>query len=112
LNITTIIDVAKKSGAEAIHPGYGFLAENAEFAHAVSEAGLIFIGPSAEAMQVMGSKTSARRAAIAAGARVVPGSTEALKNLDEARETAAGFGYPIMLKAAAGGGGKGMRQVV
>src|SRR5436309_1830620 len=73
LNITTIIDVAKKSGAEAIHPGYGFLAENAEFAHAVSEAGLIFIGPSAEAMQVMGSKTSARRAAIAAGAPVVPG---------------------------------------
>src|SRR5205814_1957899 len=104
LKIQSIIDLAKQAGAEAIHPGYGFLAENAEFARAVSAAGLIFIGPSADAMQVMGSKTSARRAAIAAGAPVVPGTIEALKSLDDARENAATFGYPIMLKASAGGG--------
>ena len=111
LKMQSIIDVAKQAGAEAIHPGYGFLAENAEFAQAVSAASLIFIGPTAAAMEVMGSKTSARRAAIAAGAPVVPGTTEALKSLDDARATAAKFGYPIMLKASAGGGGKGMRQV-
>src|SRR5437588_12495595 len=111
LKIETIIEVANQAGVEAIHPGYGFLAENAEFARAVSAAGLIFIGPTADAMEVMGSKTSARRAAMAAGAPVVPGTTEALKSLDDARETAATFGYPIMLKASAGGGGKGMRQV-
>ena len=111
LNIESIIAAAKKSGAEAIHPGYGFLAENAEFARAVNEAGLIFIGPSPEAMEVMGSKTSARRAAIEAGVPVVPGTTEPLRDYEEARETAIRFGYPVMLKAAAGGGGKGMRQV-
>ena len=111
LNIVAIIAAAKASGAEAIHPGYGFLAENAEFARAVNEAGLTFIGPTPEAMQVMGSKTSARRAAIAAGAPVVPGTTEALKSTQEATDVASQFGYPVMLKAAAGGGGKGMRQV-
>jgi acetyl-CoA carboxylase, biotin carboxylase subunit len=111
LNIASIIAAAKTSGAEAIHPGYGFLAENAEFASAVNEAGLTFIGPTPAAMRVMGSKTSARRAAIEAGAPVVPGTTEALKNHQEATEIAAQFGYPVMLKAAAGGGGKGMRQV-
>ncbi|HEV8589651.1 MAG TPA: acetyl-CoA carboxylase biotin carboxylase subunit [Pyrinomonadaceae bacterium] len=111
LNISAIIEVARRAGVEAIHPGYGFLAENAGFARAVTEAGLIFIGPSPDAMEVMGSKTSARRAAIAAGAPVVPGTTEALKSFDEARAVAAQFGYPVMLKAAAGGGGKGMRQV-
>jgi acetyl-CoA carboxylase biotin carboxylase subunit len=111
LNISAIIEVAKKAGAEAIHPGYGFLAENANFARAVAQAGLVFIGPSAESMEVMGSKTSARRAAIAAGAPVVPGTTEALKNFAEAQTTAAQIEYPVMLKAAAGGGGKGMRQV-
>lgn len=111
LNVEAIIAAAKKSGAEAIHPGYGFLAENAEFARAVSDAGLTFIGPTAEAMEVMGSKTSARRAAIAAGAPVVPGTTEALRDFAEARDTVFRFGFPIMLKAAAGGGGKGMRQV-
>ena len=111
LKIEAIIEVANQAGVEAIHPGYGFLAENAEFARAVSAAGLIFIGPTADAMEVMGSKTSARRAAIAAGAPVVPGTIEALKSLDDARATAATFGYPIMLKASAGGGGKGMRQV-
>ncbi len=111
LKIEKIIEVAKQTEAEAIHPGYGFLAENAAFARAVMSAGLVFIGPTPAAMEVMGSKTSARRAAIAAGAPVVPGTTEALKSLDEAREFAVKFGYPVMLKAAAGGGGKGMRQV-
>jgi len=112
LNIEAIISVAKRANAEAIHPGYGFLAENSEFASAVKAAGLIFIGPPAEAMEVMGSKTSARRAAIDAGVPVVPGTTESLKSYEEAHEAASRFGYPIMLKAAGGGGGKGMRQVV
>ncbi|HVS21940.1 MAG TPA: acetyl-CoA carboxylase biotin carboxylase subunit, partial [Pyrinomonadaceae bacterium] len=111
LNIDAIIAVAKKANAEAIHPGYGFLAENAKFARAVNDAAMIFIGPTPAATEVMGSKTSARRAAIAAGVPVVPGTTEPLRSLEEAGETAAHFGYPVMLKAAAGGGGKGMRQV-
>src|SRR6267142_3049632 len=111
LNIAAIIAAARKAGAEAIHPGYGFLAENAAFARAVADAGLTFIGPGPDAMQVMGSKTSARRAAVAAGVPVVPGTTESLQSYDAARATAADFGYPVMLKAAAGGGGKGMRQV-
>jgi acetyl-CoA carboxylase, biotin carboxylase subunit len=111
LNVEAIIAAAKRAGAEAIHPGYGFLAENAEFARAVSAAGLTFIGPPPEAMEVMGSKTSARRAAVDAGVPVVPGTTELLKSYDQAREIAIELGYPVMLKAAAGGGGKGMRQV-
>src|SRR6266446_2124108 len=111
LDIESIIAAAERSGAEAIHPGYGFLAENAVFARVVKEAGLIFIGPPPEAMEVMGSKTSARRAAIEASVPVVPGTTEPLRDYEEARETAIRFGYPVMLKAAAGGGGKGMRQV-
>src|SRR6266852_8018367 len=111
LSIDAIIAAAKKANADAIHPGYGFLAENAEFAATVKAAGLIFVGPTPEAMEVMGSKTSARRAAIAAGVRIVPGTTEPLKSLAEARDTAAQLGYPVMLKAVAGGGGKGMRQV-
>jgi acetyl-CoA carboxylase biotin carboxylase subunit len=111
LRIERIIEAARLSSAEAIHPGYGFLAENADFAQAVADAGLTFIGPSAEAMRLMGSKTSARRVAIAAGVPVVPGTTDPLMSLDEAREVAASFGYPVMLKASAGGGGKGMRLV-
>ena len=111
LNIEAIIDAARKTGAEAIHPGYGFLAENAEFAKAVATAGMTFIGPSPEAMEVMGSKTSARRAAVAAGVSVVPGTIEPLGSFAEAQETASSFGYPVMLKASAGGGGKGMRLV-
>jgi acetyl-CoA carboxylase biotin carboxylase subunit len=111
LRIDRVVDAARRSGAEAIHPGYGFLAENAAFARAVKDAGLVLIGPPAEAMELMGSKTSARRAAIEAGAPVVPGTTEALTSLEDARETAARLGYPVMLKAAAGGGGKGMRLV-
>jgi acetyl-CoA carboxylase biotin carboxylase subunit len=111
LKIQSIIEVAKRAGAEAIHPGYGFLAENAALPRATAAAGLTFIGPPAAAMEIMGSKTSARRAAIEAGAPVVPGTTGALNSFEEARTIAAQFGYPIMLKAAAGGGGKGMRQV-
>jgi acetyl-CoA carboxylase biotin carboxylase subunit len=111
LRMDRVIEVALRSGAEAVHPGYGFLSENAAFARAVRDAGLVFIGPSPEAMELMGSKTSARRAAEAAGAPVVPGTNDPLESLEQARETAARVGYPVMLKAAAGGGGKGMRLV-
>jgi acetyl-CoA carboxylase, biotin carboxylase subunit len=111
LNIAAIIGAATSTNADAIHPGYGFLAENAEFAREVTKAGLIFIGPNAEAMEVMGSKTSARKAAVAAGVDVVPGTVEALTSFAEASATAEKFGYPVMLKASAGGGGKGMRLV-
>ncbi len=106
-----IIDVAKASGAEAIHPGYGFLSENAEFVRNVTTAGITFIGPPPEAMEGMGGKISSRKIAIAAGVPVVPGTTEPLRSFDDAKETAASFGYPVMLKASAGGGGKGMRLV-
>ncbi|HYY56380.1 MAG TPA: acetyl-CoA carboxylase biotin carboxylase subunit [Pyrinomonadaceae bacterium] len=111
LNIDRILEAALRSGAEAVHPGYGFLAENASFARAVTRARLAFIGPPAEAMELMGSKTSARRVAIEAGVPVVPGTTEPLRSFEEARETAARLGYPVMFKASAGGGGKGMRLV-
>ena len=111
LNIDAVLDAAKKTGAAAIHPGYGFLAENADFAQATLEAGLVFIGPTAKAMRVMGSKTSARRTAVAAGVPIVPGTTEPLQSFAEVLETAERVGYPVMLKAAAGGGGKGMRLV-
>jgi len=111
LDISKIIDAAKRTKADAIHPGYGFLAENAEFAAAVSAAGLVFIGPSAEAMQVMGSKTSARQAAVRAEVPIVPGTVAPLNSAQQAEATAAQFGYPVMLKASAGGGGKGMRLV-
>lgn len=106
-----ILDAAKRCGADAIHPGYGFLSEKAEFASACAAAGVIFIGPSAEAMAALGSKTRARQAADAAGMPRVPGSVKGLKDTDEALLVAAYIGYPVMLKAAAGGGGKGMRAV-
>jgi acetyl-CoA carboxylase biotin carboxylase subunit len=111
LRCEKILDAAKRSGAEAIHPGYGFLSENAEFVREVAKHGITFIGPSPEAMELMGGKMSARKVAIAAGVPVVPGTTEPLASFEEARETAASFGYPVMLKASAGGGGKGMRLV-
>jgi acetyl-CoA carboxylase biotin carboxylase subunit len=107
----TIIAAAKKTGAEAIHPGYGFLAEREWFARAVREAGLVFIGPPAEAIAAMGSKTAARELAIKAGTPVVPGTITALRDAEEASTVAETFGYPVLLKAAAGGGGKGMRVV-
>ncbi len=111
LKIDNIVAAALAVKAEAIHPGYGFLAESAEFARAVTAAGLTFIGPGAEAMEIMGSKTSARRAAVEAGVPIVPGTVEPLLSFEEASTTADKFGYPVMLKAAAGGGGKGMRLV-
>ncbi|OFV97978.1 MAG: acetyl-CoA carboxylase biotin carboxylase subunit [Acidobacteria bacterium RIFCSPLOWO2_02_FULL_61_28] len=111
LRIDKIMDVARKSGAEAIHPGYGFLAENPELARACEAAGIVFIGPSATAMELMGSKTRAREAAIAAGVPVVPGTMEGVEDLEEALRIADSVGYPVMVKAAAGGGGKGLRLV-
>ncbi len=111
LNIERLLDAAKHSDAEAIHPGYGFLSENPMFARACRLAGLKFIGPSPEAMDMMGSKTRARQAMDKAGVPRVPGSTSALDSVEEASRLAADLGYPIMLKAAAGGGGKGMRLV-
>jgi acetyl-CoA carboxylase, biotin carboxylase subunit len=106
-----IIDAAHRAGAQAIHPGYGFLSEREWFARAVRDAGLVFIGPPAEAIAAMGSKTAARTLAIAANVPVVPGTTSPLKDASEAKQIADEFGYPVLLKAAAGGGGKGMRVV-
>ena len=106
-----ILDVARRARVDAIHPGYGFLSENAEFAAAVSAAGLTFIGPPPEAMRVMGSKTGARAAMMKAGVPTVPGSPGPLQNEEQARTIAESMGYPVMLKASAGGGGKGMRIV-
>jgi acetyl-CoA carboxylase biotin carboxylase subunit len=111
LRIDKIVDAARRHGAEAIHPGYGFLSENAEFAEACAAAGIVFIGPPASAIRKMGSKISARQVAIAAGAPVVPGTEQAIRNIEDARETARRLGYPVLLKAAAGGGGMGMRRV-
>ncbi|MGA8430668.1 MAG: acetyl-CoA carboxylase biotin carboxylase subunit [Candidatus Sulfotelmatobacter sp.] len=111
LNIEKILDVAKRSGADAIHPGYGFLSENAQFAQACADAGVKFIGPTAAAMRAMGSKTKARQAVELAGVPFVPGTSRGLESLEQAEEVAARIGYPVMLKAAAGGGGKGMRLV-
>ncbi len=106
-----IIEAAKRMGADSIHPGYGFLSEREWFARAVRDAGLIWIGPPAEAIAAMGSKTAARTLAVQNGVPVVPGTTEALLDADAARAVATEYGYPVLLKAAAGGGGKGMRVV-
>jgi acetyl-CoA carboxylase, biotin carboxylase subunit len=111
LRIDRILDAARKSGAEAIHPGYGFLAENPELARACKGAGIVFIGPSAEAMELMGSKTASRHAAIAARMPVVPGTDRNLESFAEVERLAQEIGFPVMLKAAAGGGGKGLRMV-
>jgi acetyl-CoA carboxylase biotin carboxylase subunit len=106
-----IIAAARQTGAEAVHPGYGFLSEREWFARAVRDAGLVWVGPPAEAIAAMGRKTAARTLAIKAGTPVVPGTTTALRDAAEAAEVAEQFGYPVLLKAAAGGGGKGMRVV-
>jgi acetyl-CoA carboxylase biotin carboxylase subunit len=111
LNITKILDVAKRSGADAIHPGYGFLSENAKFAQACGDAGVKFIGPTAASMEMMGSKTRARQQMEKAGVSFVPGTSRGLESAEQAEQVAAKIGYPVMLKAAAGGGGKGMRLV-
>jgi acetyl-CoA/propionyl-CoA/long-chain acyl-CoA carboxylase, biotin carboxylase, biotin carboxyl carrier protein len=109
LNIAKIIETAKKAGAEGIHPGYGFLAENAEMARACAEAGITWIGPPPESIEAMGSKTKAREIMEQAGVPIVPGSTEVAKDFDEARKQAEEAGYPVACKAAGGGGGKGFR---
>lgn len=109
LNVQRILDTAKRAGADAIHPGYGFLSENAEFAEACERAGIAFIGPPSSAMRAMGSKTAARAKMAEAGVPITPGGNAT--TLDEARATAERVGYPVMLKAAMGGGGKGMRLV-
>ena len=111
LNTERILEAAKQTGAEAIHPGYGFFSENAGFARAVQEAGLVFIGPPPSAIEQMGDKVEARKLMAAAGVPVVPGSPGTLEREEEVRDLANKIGFPIMLKAAAGGGGKGMRLV-
>jgi acetyl-CoA carboxylase biotin carboxylase subunit len=109
LNIEAILGAAKQTGADAIHPGYGFLAENADFADAVEGAGLIFVGPGGDAIRTMGDKVAARIAAQKAGVPVVPGTSGRVDDPAEAREVAARIGFPVMIKAAAGGGGRGIR---
>lgn len=111
LKAEKIIEVALKSKADAIHPGYGFLSENADFARRCNESGILFIGPTPEVIEKMGDKIHARKAMIAAGVPVVPGTTEAIQSESEAIETIKKIGLPVMIKASAGGGGKGMRLV-
>jgi len=111
LVIDNILEACRITGAEAIHPGYGFLSENAEFARQVKKAGLSLIGPSAEAMEIMGNKLSAKAAALKYNIPMVPGTEEAITDISEAKKRAVGVGFPILIKAAAGGGGKGMRIV-
>ena len=111
LRIDRIIDAAKHSGAEAIHPGYGFLAENPDFARACRDAGIVFIGPSPNAMELMGSKTASRRLVAQAGLPVIPGTDTNLESYEEVVRVAREIGFPVMLKASAGGGGKGLRMV-
>lgn len=111
LVIEKILGAAKRTGADAIHPGYGFLSENADFAEACERSGIVFIGPSARSMRLMGSKTSARAAMVQAQVPIVPGTTQPILTDEEARVIARHMGFPIMVKAAAGGGGKGLRRV-
>ncbi|MBV8955375.1 MAG: carbamoyl phosphate synthase, partial [Solirubrobacterales bacterium] len=110
LNIEKLLDAVRRSGAEAVHPGYGFLAENAAFAQALADAGITFIGPPASAIEAMGSKTRARELMAKAGVPIVPGTTEPVASVEQARALIAEtIGYPVAVKAAGGGGGKGFR---
>src|SRR5262245_25480910 len=111
LAIDRLVAAARRTGAEAVHPGYGFLAENARFAEACRSAGLVFIGPPPAAIVRMGDKTAARRAAVEAGVPVVPGTPEPVTSDEDAARAARDLGFPVMIKAARGGGGKGMRVV-
>lgn len=111
LRMDKIIEVAKSAGAEAIHPGYGFLSENEDFARTVAEAGLIFIGPSAESIELMGSKLAAKAAVAKFNVPLVPGTSEPISDARAAKKVASEIGYPVLIKASAGGGGKGMRVV-
>ncbi len=109
LDLDRLLEAARASGAEAVHPGYGFLAENAAFAAACERAGLVFVGPYPDSIERMGDKIESRRTVAAAGVPVVPGTEEGVADVEEAARAAQGIGYPVMLKASAGGGGKGMR---
>src|SRR5690349_19330851 len=109
LDIPGIIAIAKRTGAEAIHPGYGFMSENADLARACEAAGVVFIGPTPEILELMGDKTAARKQAQALGIPTVPGTNEPLPSVEAALDAAQKFGYPIILKASFGGGGRGMR---
>ena len=109
--VDKILDVAQRAGCDALHPGYGFLAENPEFARACAASGITFVGPPPEAMELLGSKTAARQLAARAGVPMVPGVQDPIENLQEAGRIARELGYPVLLKAVAGGGGKGMRHV-
>ncbi|MDU1667918.1 MAG: biotin carboxylase N-terminal domain-containing protein, partial [Bradyrhizobium sp.] len=111
LNIEAVVNAAKSAKVDAVHPGYGFLAENAEFAEAVTAAGIVFVGPSAEAIRLLGDKVMARQVAALAGVPTVPGSDGRVTDLDAAITIANSIGYPVMIKAAAGGGGRGIRIV-
>src|SRR5204862_141624 len=111
LNIPNIISAAEISGADAIHPGYGFLSENAKFAEIVEAHGLIFVGPKPEHIRIMGDKVEAKRTAGALGLPLVPGSDGAITDVEEAKALAAEIGYPVLIKAASGGGGRGMKVV-
>ena len=111
LNINSIMDAIEETGADAVHPGYGFLSENAEFAERLNTSGITFIGPKPHAIRVMGDKIESKLFAENAGVPTVPGHTEAVSDVADAKEIANEVGYPVMLKASAGGGGKGMRVV-
>src|SRR6202790_2853813 len=111
LRIDKLIEVAQRSGCDALHPGYGFLSENPELPPACAKAGITFVGPPAEAMERLGAKTAARELAFRAGVPMVPGVREPIPQVEAARRVADEIGYPVLLKAVAGGGGKGMRVV-
>src|ERR1035438_7872552 len=111
LDIAGIIAVAKERGVDAIHPGYGFLSENPAFARACEKAGITFVGPTPALLELLGDKTAARRLATSAGVPVLPGTEDPVKSAAEAQKIAAAIGYPVIVKAAMGGGGRGMRVV-
>ena len=111
LNISKIIQLAKDISADAIHPGYGFLSENAEFIEAIEKSGITFIGPSSISVKMMGDKTSARKLMSKHNVPIVPGTTKPIDSIEDAEKSADNIGYPVLLKAAGGGGGKGMRVV-